>query len=92
LERHERSTVVRLTGMLDVGAAPELERALSVVQVPGRRVLLDLRGVYFADSSGIRTVVAALVRAERIGGELRVLADDHLSYRLDAARQADPPD
>jgi anti-anti-sigma factor len=84
--------VVRVAGMLDVDAAPELDHALSVVQTSGRRVVLDLRRLDFADSIGIRTVVAAFERATRVGGELRVLADDHVQERLDATRRAAPDD
>jgi anti-anti-sigma factor len=92
VERHEHTTLVRMTGMLDVDAAPELERTLNVVQASGRRVVLDLRRLDFADSAGIRTVVSGFERAARVGGELRVLADDHLQERLAEAGQADPLD
>jgi STAS domain len=66
--------------VLDLEVAPQLDRALSTVQAPGRRVVLDLLGVVSADASGRRIVLGARERAERTGGELRVLAPDDDVY------------
>jgi anti-anti-sigma factor len=76
LERRGEHAVVRPTGELERDTAPQLERALSAVQAPGRRVVLDLRGLRVADSSGLRTIVGALDRADRLGAELRVVPGD----------------
>jgi anti-anti-sigma factor len=73
LERREHDAVVRPTGELDADTAPQLERALSAVQAPGRRVVLDLRGVTVAGGVGLDAIISALERAERMQGELRVL-------------------
>jgi anti-sigma B factor antagonist len=56
-----------LRGELDLGSAARLEQALR--EADGA-VLLDLRGLTFMDSTGVRVLLEA---AER-GGRLRILA------------------
>lgn len=63
------STVfVQATGDLDLSTAPDLERSLLAVQRDGRHVVLDLRGLSFMDSSGLRVILAADARARSTGG------------------------
>ncbi|HWF73807.1 MAG TPA: STAS domain-containing protein [Solirubrobacteraceae bacterium] len=58
----DRGIVLRLVGELDLESAPELDRQLCelAAQSPGR-LLIDLRGLEFMDSSGL----AVMVRAQR---------------------------
>lgn len=60
-------------GDLDLSTAPELERSLVGVQTDGGPVLLDLRGVRFMDSSGLRVILAADARARSNGSRLMLL-------------------
>jgi anti-anti-sigma factor len=60
-------TRLTLRGELDLGSAAQLEQAL--IEATGA-VLLDLRGLTFMDSTGVRVLLEA---AER-GGPLRILA------------------
>jgi anti-anti-sigma factor len=57
--------VVALRGELDMGTAPQVERELAR-HAPGA-VTLDLRGLDFVDSSGVRLVIAAHLAAEEAG-------------------------
>lgn len=63
---------VRLTGKLDSAAAPLLERTLRLAAVRPR-VVLDLRALASMDSSGVRVIVQAGVRAARAGRRLVVV-------------------
>jgi anti-anti-sigma factor len=58
---------VAATGDLDLSTAPDLERALASVQAKGGHAVLDLRGVAFMDSSGLRVILAADARARSSG-------------------------
>jgi len=72
-ERPNGHTVV-LAGELDLVNAPSLERELEAAQVdPSRTVILDLRGVTFIDSTGIRVLLGADERAREGGGRLVVV-------------------
>lgn len=61
-ERDAQGVVIALTGELDLASAPELDRQLRELDgvVPGR-LLIDLSGLEFMDSTGI----ALLIRAQR---------------------------
>jgi len=60
-------------GDLDLSTAPELERSIVGIQGDGRAVLLDLRGVSFMDSSGLRVILAADARARSNGTRLMLV-------------------
>jgi anti-sigma B factor antagonist len=61
-----------LRGELDLATAPELEQLVNERLDAGQEVVVDLRGLEFMDSSGIRVLVAAHARAVRTGGRLFV--------------------
>src|SRR5215212_4417704 len=58
---------VMLRGELDLATAPELEQLLTERIDANQEVIVDLRGLEFMDSSGIRVLVAAHARAGRTG-------------------------
>jgi anti-anti-sigma factor len=89
LERHGDNAVVRPAGELDHDTAPQLDRALNAVQAPDRNVVLDVRGIGTIDSAGVRTIVAALDRAARMGGTLGVISGDVVRRQFGAAGLAD---
>ena len=71
-------TVVRITleGELDIATAPEVEAALrDVADGPSSEpCVLDLRGLTFMDSSGLRTILSANGAARRDDRRLRLVA------------------
>ena len=66
-------TQLTLRGELDLATAPELEQIVIERIDSGREVVVDLRGLEFMDSSGIRILVAAHARAGRAGTRLVVV-------------------
>ena len=63
---------LRPTGELDIASAPRLERALREGRRPGEEVVLDLAGLEFIDSTGLRVVVRGVEAAAIEGWELRL--------------------
>jgi anti-sigma B factor antagonist len=58
--REQGTPVVIATGEIDMASAPMLERALSdAIESSDGPVVLDLLGVTFFDSSGLRTAIVA---------------------------------
>lgn len=55
---------VRAAGEIDVATAPQVESVLLELLGGGSPVALDLSGVTFIDSSGLRALVTARQRAE----------------------------
>jgi anti-sigma B factor antagonist len=63
--------VVRVDGEIDLDNASDLsEAALAAMQEIGPSVVLDLSGVTFMDSTGLKVLLAVHKRAELAGGRL----------------------
>jgi anti-anti-sigma factor len=68
-------TVVAPTGRLDVAGAPTLKEAISEALKDGpSKVVLDMEGVSFVDSTGLGSVIAALKQIRSSQGDLRLAA------------------
>lgn len=66
--------VVSVTGELDVYNSPKLRDELSTLIDSGSsKVIIDMRGVEFMDSSGLGVLVSALRRLRDGGGILRLV-------------------
>ncbi|WP_312719736.1 STAS domain-containing protein [Mobilicoccus sp.] len=67
-------TVVETTGDLDLVSAPVLRTSLESLFRDGRiRLILDLRGVPFVDSTGLGVLVGALRAVKPHGGDIRIV-------------------
>lgn len=64
-------TLVRLQGRLDAASAPETDRRLAALIHGGaRQVVLDLSGVEYVSSAGLRVFLAAAKRMQQAHGKL----------------------
>jgi len=67
--------VVVSPGRLDVTGAPTLKDAVSEIVKNGQpRLVIDLEGVSFVDSTGLGSVIAALKMVRSSKGDLRLAA------------------
>ena len=76
---------VRFEGELDLASAPQAEGALQRLETsepPPERLVLDLRGVRFLDSTGLRVILAADSRARRDGRRVQVIAGPEPVHRV----------
>jgi anti-sigma B factor antagonist len=76
---------VRFEGELDLATAPQAETALQRLEAaepPPGRIVLDLRGVRFLDSTGLRVILAADSRARRDGRRVQVIAGPEPVHRV----------
>ncbi|MBI4590838.1 MAG: STAS domain-containing protein, partial [Candidatus Rokubacteria bacterium] len=68
-------TVVIPEGELDMAAAPEIEQTLKGLIDEGKtKLVVDLGGVSYLDSSALGELVRAMKRARQAGGDLRLCA------------------
>ena len=76
-------TVVNVWGELDVATSPSLrEKLIDLVSAGSNRLVLDLEGVDFLDSTGLGTIISALKRARTHGGDLRLVCTQARIARL----------
>jgi anti-sigma B factor antagonist len=68
----ETSTVVTLTGDIDIQTASQLRERLADLPPETRVVVVDLSAVEFLDSSGVGALVGAAAAMRETGGSLRL--------------------
>ncbi len=69
----DQPTIVRMTGKLDLLSAAEVKESLAKSVAEGhRRMVVDLAGVTFIDSSGLGALIGGLKAARLAGGDLRL--------------------
>ncbi|WP_320777834.1 STAS domain-containing protein [Streptomyces sp. CRN 30] len=67
--------VLEITGELDYAGAPELRALLAALTLrPGQRLVLDLAGMEYCDSSGITALLAARNHALAARADLALAA------------------
>ena len=71
-EREDGSVELALRGELDLASAPQLSAALRRVAKTGRTVRIDLSGLVFMDSTGMRSILEANRDAQRDGWTLQL--------------------
>ncbi|WP_049565352.1 STAS domain-containing protein [Nonomuraea sp. SBT364] len=75
---HNGAAVLSLSGELDIAVAAELRQCMAeaIASAEPPRVVVDLKGVSFCDSSGLSVLLSGLSGAEAAGGAL-VLCELH---------------
>ncbi|MEV5176687.1 STAS domain-containing protein [Streptomyces flaveolus] len=67
--------VLQITGELDYTNAQELREKLTTLTLrPGQRLVLDLAGMEFCDSSGITALIAARNHAHAVQADITLAA------------------
>ncbi len=80
-----RTTVVSVHGELDLSGGEKFRAALASRNGDGnagRRLIVDLAGTTFIDSTGLGAIAAAAKRARRTGEEVNVVANDPRIVRV----------
>jgi anti-anti-sigma factor len=86
LDPHRETIRVAASGELDVATARELDTELQRVIRDGfRRVVLDLRGLSFIDSTGVNAVLRARRMSEEQGVAFALVKGADVSERVFAA-------
>jgi anti-sigma B factor antagonist len=73
-----------LEGELDLSSAPQAEAAVKDLESNEalRMLVLDLRGLRFLDSTGLRVILATDSRARRTGRQVRLVPGPEAVHRV----------
>jgi anti-sigma B factor antagonist len=78
----DEATVVQVHGDLDCYSAPQLRTVLTELADGPRRVIVDVAGSTFIDSTGLGVLVGSLKRLEQRGGHMVLRSPSPLTARL----------
>jgi anti-sigma B factor antagonist len=76
------TTVVHVGGDLDVYTAPRLKETLEEAMTGGTRLVLDLSGVQFIDSTALGVLVGALQLSQSNDGDFRLVVGDPFLLKI----------
>ena len=83
LTQSDGAATVRPSGELDMSTVPVLEQRLTEADAAGaRRIVVDLRGLDFMDSTGLTLLIRWSLRAERDGYAFALIAGSERIQRL----------
>src|SRR4051794_35586988 len=83
VERRDGTVYVRPSGDLDMGTVPALEERLKASRGDGaRRIVVDLRGLSFMDSTGLTMVTRWNNESRRDGFDFALIAGPERVQRL----------
>jgi anti-sigma B factor antagonist len=73
-QSQDDQAIVTVSGEIDLSTAPRLQGELAAVLDGGRpvRIVVDLSGVEFCDSTGMNVLLSAMKRAREHGGGLEL--------------------
>lgn len=83
VNEHGDWSVLRVGGEVDVATAPKLrEQMISLVNDQRYKLIVDLGGVDFIDSTGLGVLIGALKRVRSHDGDLHLVCHDDRIVRV----------
>lgn len=71
-DKRDTGTVVQVTGRMDAGTAPEFEKeCIAVVDAGEKLVVVDLAGLEYISSAGLRSILASAKKIKGTGGTMK---------------------
>ena len=67
IKKTAEETVLEIVGRLDTTTAPALEKTINEDLTGTKNLVLDLKGLEYISSAGLRVVLAAQKRMQKIG-------------------------
>ncbi len=69
----KRVSLMTITGRVDSSTAPDFDKALqSLINANRTQIVLDMKGVEYLSSAGLRAMVSAVKATKSGGGDVRI--------------------
>ena len=67
IKKNAEATVIEVVGRLDTTSAPALDKAINEDIGDAKNLVLDLKGVQYISSAGLRVLLGAQKKMQKIG-------------------------
>ena len=67
IKKNAEAAVIEIAGRLDTTSAPALEKAINEDIGDAKKLVLDLKGVQYISSAGLRVLLGAQKKMQKIG-------------------------
>ena len=67
IRKNTEATIIEIVGRLDTTTAPALEKAINEDIGDAKNLVLDLKGVQYISSAGLRVLLGAQKKMQKIG-------------------------
>ena len=67
IKKNAEATIIAVVGRLDTTSAPALEKAINEDIGDAKNLVLDLKGVQYISSAGLRVLLGAQKKMQKIG-------------------------
>ena len=67
IKRNAEETIIKLVGRLDTTTAPALDRTMNEDIADVKHLVLDLKGLEYISSAGLRVLLGAQKKMQKIG-------------------------
>ena len=67
IKKNAEATVIEIVGRLDTTTAPALEKAINEDIGDAKNLVLDMKGVQYISSAGLRVLLGAQKKMQKIG-------------------------
>lgn len=67
IKRNAEETVIELAGRLDTTTAPALDKTINEDIADAKNLVLDLKGLEYISSAGLRVLLSAQKKMQKIG-------------------------
>ena len=67
IKKNENETVIEIVGRLDTITAPALDKTINEDVADAKNLVLDVKGMEYISSAGLRVLLAAQKKMQKIG-------------------------
>ena len=67
IKKNQEETIIEIVGRLDTITAPSLDKTISEDVTDAKHLILDLKGMEYISSAGLRVLLGAQKKMQKIG-------------------------